>query len=55
MRGGWKSYLFILKSFAMPRGRWDPSSPTRDQTGLLLSFSCSAVSDFLRPHGLQRA
>ena len=30
----------------MPRGRWDPSSPTRDQTGLLLLFSDSVVSDF---------
>ena len=28
----------------MPRGRWDPSSPTRDQTGLLLLFSDSVVS-----------
>ena len=37
---------FFLKSFAMPRGRWDPSSPTRDQTGLLLLFSDSVVSDF---------
>ena len=48
-------YLFILKSFAMSRGRWDPRSPTSDQTELLLLFICSVVSDSLQPHGLQHA